>query len=74
MCLAARNLTPKSRRFLAAGNLCLVAGLLMSVFDKDLGQHHAAIYDALRGLFIGLSIAFNLSALRIGATCRETQP
>ena len=73
MCLAARNLTPKSRRFLAIGNLCLAAGLLMSVFDKDLGQHHAAIYDALRGLLIGLSIAFNLSALRMGANCRQTQ-
>ncbi|HEV2487005.1 MAG TPA: hypothetical protein VGT08_15865 [Terracidiphilus sp.] len=74
MCLAARNLTPKSRRFLAIGNLCLAVGLLMSVFDKDVVLHHAAIYDGLRGLLIGLSLAFNFGALRMGANCRKTQP
>ena len=71
MCIARRNLTPKARRFLAIGNLCLFAGLMLSLFDKDLGQHHDNLYDALRGFLIGLSIAFNFGALHMGANCRE---
>jgi hypothetical protein len=74
MCLARRNLTPKSRRFLAIGNLCLFFGLTLSLFGKDLGHHHADLYDAARGFLIGLSIAFNLGAFRMGANCHETQP
>jgi hypothetical protein len=74
MCLARRNLTQKARCFLAIGNLCLFSGLMLSLFGKDIGQHHAAIYDAVRGFLIGLSIAFNLGALRMGANCHETQP
>jgi len=69
MCLANRNLSPKARRFLAIGNMCLVAGLLMSIFDKDIAFLNAALYDALRGLFIGLSIGFNFGALRLAKTC-----
>ena len=71
MCLAKRNLSPKARRFLAIGNLCLVGGLVMSIFDKDLGLHHAAIYDALRGFLFGLAITFNLCAMRIARNCPE---
>jgi hypothetical protein len=71
MCLARRNLTPKARRFLAIGNLCLFAGLMLSLFDKDFGQHHVAIYDGVRGLLIGLSIAFNICAMRIARNCPE---
>lgn len=73
MCLARRNLTPKARRFFVFGNLCLVAGLLMSVFGKDLGLHHAALYDATRGLLMGLSIGFNIGALRMTRNCPENQ-
>ena len=43
----------------------LVAGLLMSVFDKDIAFHNAALYHGLRGLLIGLSIGFNFGALRL---------
>jgi hypothetical protein len=74
MCLARRNLTPKAQRFLAIGNLCLAAGLTMSVFDTDLGLNHAAIYDGLRGLLIGIALAFNFGALRMSANCRQPQP
>jgi hypothetical protein len=74
MCLARRNLTPKSRRFLAIGNLCLFFGLTLSLFDKDIGQHHVAIYNSLRGFLIGISIAFNIGAMRLARNCRETQP
>lgn len=63
MCLAGRNMPPKARRFLAIGNLCLAAGLTLSIFDKDLGLHHADLYDALRGFLIGIAIAFNIGAL-----------
>lgn len=65
MCLARNNLSPKARRLFVLGNLCLVAGLTLSLFDKDMGSHHVAIYDALRGFFLGLAIALNFGALRL---------
>jgi hypothetical protein len=73
MCLARSNLSLKARRFLAIGSLCLVAGLLMSLFDKDLGRQHASLYDALRGFLIGLSVAFNFVALRIRASSKSVR-
>jgi hypothetical protein len=72
MWLARRSLTPKARRFLVIGNLCLVAGLLMSVFDKDFGLHHANLYHATRGLLFGLAIGFNVGAVRMARRCPET--
>jgi hypothetical protein len=74
MCLERRNLTPKARRFLAIGNLCLVAGLTLSIFDKDLGLHHQDLYDALRGFFLGLAITFIFFAFRLARRCSEDQP
>ncbi|MGC1462225.1 MAG: hypothetical protein WA802_08490 [Terracidiphilus sp.] len=74
MRFAGRSLTPKARRFLAIGNLCLVAGLTLSIFDKDLGLHHAAIYDAIRGFLLGLAIAFNFGALGFARSCPENRP
>ena len=74
MCLARRNLSPKARRFLVIGNLCLATGLILSVFDKDLGLHHQDIYDALRGFLIGSDITFNFFALRLARKCPEDQP
>ena len=73
MRLARRNLTPKARRFLAIGNFCLVAGLLMSIFDKNLGLNHPAIYDGLRGFLIGLAVTFNFGALRLARNCPPRQ-
>jgi hypothetical protein len=74
MCLARRNLSPKARRFLAIGNLCLVAGLLPSIFGKDLGLHQTALYDATRGFFLGLAITFIFFAFRLARRCPEDQP
>jgi hypothetical protein len=68
MCLARRNLSPKARRFLIAGNLCLVFSLLLSHFAQRLGPQHANLSDALRGFLIGLSITFNIAAIRTPST------
>lgn len=74
MCLARRDLTPKARRILAIGNLCLAGGLSMSLFDKQLGPHHANLYDGLRGFFIGLAIALIFCAFRLTGKCSVNQP
>ncbi len=74
MCLERRNLSPKARRFLAIGNLCLVAGLTLSIFDKDLGLHHQDLYDALRGFFLGLAITFIFFAFRLTRKSPQDQP
>ncbi len=73
MCLARRNLSSKARRFLVAGNLCLAAGLVLSIFSRHLAPQHANLYDALRGFLIGLSIAFNIAVLRMRANCPTVQ-
>ena len=69
-----RQLTPKGRRFLAAGNLCLFTGCLMTILGKNFALHHADLYDALRGFLIGLSITFNLAAFRFAHRCPTNQP
>ena len=71
MCLARRNLSPKARRFLTFGNLCLVASLTLSIFDKDLGLHHQDLYDGLRGFFLGLAITFIFFAFRLARRCPQ---
>lgn len=74
MCFARRNLTPKARRFLAIGSVCLTVGLVLSLFDKDFGSHHAAFYDGLRGFLLGLAIVFNFNALRLAGNLPQNQP
>ncbi len=74
MCLDRRNLSPTARRFLTIGSFCLVAGLTLSIFDKDLGLHHKNLYDALRGFLLGLSIVFNFYALRFARRRPQDQP
>ncbi len=74
MCLSRRNLSPKARRFLAIGNLCLFAGIMMSILAKDFGLHHEALYDSLRGLLLGLAIGFNYGALRLSRNCPQNHP
>jgi len=73
MRFAGRTLTPKARRLFAIGNLCLATGLTLSIFDKDLGLHHAALYDAVRGFLLGLAIAFNFGALGFARNCPENR-
>ncbi|HEX4757189.1 MAG TPA: hypothetical protein VH308_04370 [Terracidiphilus sp.] len=74
MCLARNQLSPKARRFFTIGNLCLFTGLTLSIFGKDLGLQHAAIYNGLRGFLVGLSIAFNLGAVRLARRSPESHP
>ncbi len=73
MCLARRDLTPKARRILAIGNLCLASGLLLSLFDKSIGVHYINLYDGLRGFFIGLALARIFCAFRLSAKCSANQ-
>jgi hypothetical protein len=60
-----RQLTPKARRFLAIGNLCLVAGLMLTLFGNGLGLPQSNLLDGLRGFLLGLAITFNFYALRL---------
>ena len=60
MCLLRRRqLDPKSRRIIAAGNLCLISGLMLTLIFKDgFGHSHAAIFDGLRILLMALAVTF----------------
>ena len=65
MCLERRQLSRKARIFLALGNLCLVAGLSLSLFNNTLGAQHANSLDFFRGMTIGLAITFLFFAARL---------
>jgi hypothetical protein len=69
MCLERRNLSPKARRFLALGNLCLLSFFTLSFLGKDFSHAHFDLYDGLRGFLIGLSITFNFAAFRFANRC-----
>jgi len=59
MCLFRRQLDPKSRRIYAAGNLCLVSGLMLNMFhEHGFGDRHPGPLLALRFLLMGLAIGF----------------
>jgi hypothetical protein len=69
-----RQLTPKARRLLAAGNVCLFTGCMLTLLGKDFAHYHAALYDALRGFLIGLALTFNFAAFRFAQRCPNNQP
>jgi hypothetical protein len=70
MCLLRRRqLDPKSRRLMAAGNLCLASGLMLTHFEEGLGHHHSAIFDGLRFLLIGLAIGLIVWSVRRNCGC-----
>ncbi len=73
MCLVRRNLDPKARRFLAFGNLCLAVGLTLPYLGKGFGLRHPELFDGLRGLLLGLSIAFIFTAFRRSRRCGDRQ-
>jgi hypothetical protein len=56
MCLFRRQLDPKSRRIYAAGNLCLFAGIALTIFRGGFAHLHPVLFDGLRFLLIGLAI------------------
>jgi hypothetical protein len=70
MCLRRRQLDPKSRRILAAGNVCLYSGLMLTLFfEQGFGHHHPAIFDGLRFLLIGCAISLLYLSARRGGNC-----
>jgi len=70
MCLLRRRqLDPKSRRLMAAGNLCLASGLMLTLFAEGFGHRHPAIYDGLRFLLMGLAIGMLFRSARRTSGC-----
>ena len=56
MCLFRRQLDPKSRRIYAAGNLCLFAGIALTIFRGGFAHLHPVLFAGLRFLLIGCAI------------------
>ncbi|MGO9777239.1 MAG: hypothetical protein ACLQGT_02590 [Terracidiphilus sp.] len=50
MCLARRQLDPKSRRIFAAGQLCLFSVVMLAIFVNSFGHGHAVLYFGLQFL------------------------
>jgi membrane associated rhomboid family serine protease len=57
-----RQLNPKARGLLVAGNLLLVLAILLLNFKKELSGGHAW-FDGVCGFFFGLSLSLNLAAV-----------
>ncbi|MGD0891097.1 MAG: hypothetical protein ABR923_06145 [Terracidiphilus sp.] len=64
-----RQLDPKSRRLIAAGNLCLAAGLLILNLPHPANQTERNWFHGIGGFLIGLSISISLSALFVARRC-----
>jgi hypothetical protein len=71
MCLLRRrHLDPKSRRIYAAGNLCLISGLTLTLsFEGSFGHRHRVIFDGLRFLLMSLAITLFFWAARRAGGC-----
>jgi hypothetical protein len=62
MRLSRCSMSPKARRFFILGQVCLAVGA--APLALGLGGHHPADWlGAARAFFMGLSIAFNLTAV-----------
>lgn len=71
MCLLRRGqLNAKSRRIFAAGNLCLVCGLMLTLFfGGGFGARHRILFDSLRFLLMGMAIILMLWSGRRAGGC-----
>jgi hypothetical protein len=70
MCLFRhRQLDSKSRKILAAGNLCLASSLLFTHFEGGFGHRHPALFDGLRFLLIGCAISLLFWSARRSRGC-----
>ncbi len=67
--LRRRQLDPKTRRLMAAGNLCLASGLMLTFFAGGFGHRYPAIYDGLRFLLMGLAIGLLFRSARRSGGC-----
>jgi hypothetical protein len=65
MCYARSEMPRKARNFLALGCICLSTGLILGLFDHDLGANRPLWFDFTRGMLMGLAIAFNLGSIVI---------
>jgi len=68
-CCNIRQADPPTRRIYRFGCLCLSSGLLLSVFAKDFGLRHPALYDSLRFLLLGAAICLLLWSIRRRKQC-----
>jgi hypothetical protein len=67
MCLFRCQLDPNSRRIFAAGNLCIVSVVMLTIFANSFGHGHPVLYNGLRFLLIGCAIGLlRWSARRSG--------
>jgi hypothetical protein len=70
MCLFRhRQLDSKSRKILAAGNLCLASNLLLTHFEDGFANRHPALFDGLRFLLIGCAISLLFWSARRSRGC-----
>jgi hypothetical protein len=69
-----RQLDPKTRRWMALGNISLVIGLLLWMFVHPAGQTAKDWHDGVCGFLLGLSITINLFGLRRARRCRVAEP
>jgi hypothetical protein len=70
MCLFhRRQLDPKSRRILAAGNCCLVSGIMLTHFEDGFGHRHPALFIGLRFLLIVCAISLLYWSARRSSGC-----
>jgi len=69
MCRNIRNFDAQTRRIFTCGNLCLIAGLTLSVFAGSFSHQHPNFYSALRGFLLGLAIVFLFWSTRRARNC-----
>ncbi|MGP8253028.1 MAG: hypothetical protein ACLQHF_13425 [Terracidiphilus sp.] len=69
MCYVRHSMPFKARIFLVIGMFCLAASPALGVFAHDLNSNRLIWLDFVRGLLLGLAIAFNLGSARIAHRC-----
>lgn len=71
MCLfRRRQLDLKSRRILAAGNLCLASSFVPTLFyEHGFGHRHSLVLDSLRFLLLGFAIGLLYWSARRSGGC-----
>jgi hypothetical protein len=52
MCLFRRQLDAKSRRIMAAGNICLFSCIMLNVLAQGFVHHHPVAFNSLRFLLL----------------------
>jgi hypothetical protein len=71
---ARRQLSPKARAIFVAGNVCLILGISLGLFDHDLSPQRHLWFDFLRGFLLGSAIVFQFATLRMSRRCAPIPP